>query len=100
MCLFVAGLLSRTLMTTPQFNFTVKLDDLAFILPQIKIAEAGTPPVTGAVEGLAALNPGLVVDSDSTLGFLPNPALNPLLPITGGPSRQCRAGSLVHDARA
>ena len=30
----------------------------------------------------AAPNPGLVADSDSTLGGLPNPAFNPLLPIT------------------
>jgi Ca2+-binding RTX toxin-like protein len=43
------------IMTTPQYNFTVNLDDLAFILKQIKIAEASTNPVTGAIENLPAL---------------------------------------------
>ena len=32
-------------MATTQYNFTVNLDDLAFILKQIKIAEASTNPV-------------------------------------------------------
>jgi Ca2+-binding RTX toxin-like protein len=42
--------------TTPQYNFTVNLDDLAFILKQIKIAEATTviDPATGQ-----AMNVGL-----------------------------------------
>ncbi|MDB5747235.1 MAG: Hemolysin-type calcium-binding region, partial [Massilia sp.] len=39
-----------------QYNFTVNLDDLAFILRQIKIAEESTNPDTGEIEGL----PGLV----------------------------------------
>jgi Ca2+-binding RTX toxin-like protein len=39
----------------PQYNFTVNLDDLAYILKQIKIAEASTNPVTGAVDKLPAL---------------------------------------------
>jgi Ca2+-binding RTX toxin-like protein len=38
-----------------QYNFTVNLDDLAFILLQIKIAEASTNPTTGAIENLPAL---------------------------------------------
>jgi Ca2+-binding RTX toxin-like protein len=42
-------------MSTPQYNFTVTQLDLDFILKQIKIAEASTNPVTGAVENLAAL---------------------------------------------
>lgn len=42
-------------MATTQYNFTVNLDDLAFILKQIKIAEASTNPVTGAAENLPAL---------------------------------------------
>ena len=42
-------------MATPQYNFTVTQLDLDFILKQIKIAEASTNPVTGAVENLAAL---------------------------------------------
>ncbi|MES2759492.1 MAG: hypothetical protein V4693_19135 [Pseudomonadota bacterium] len=42
-------------MATPQYNFTVNLDDLAFILKQIKIAEASTNPLTGAAENLAQL---------------------------------------------
>ena len=42
-------------MPTPQYNFTVNLDDLAFILQQIKIAEASTNPLTGAIENLPAL---------------------------------------------
>jgi Ca2+-binding RTX toxin-like protein len=41
--------------TTPQYNFTVDLDDLAFILKQIKIAEASTNPVTGQIEHLLEL---------------------------------------------
>ena len=41
--------------TTPQYNFTVNLDDLAFILRQIKIAEASTNPETGAIENLPEL---------------------------------------------
>jgi hypothetical protein len=41
--------------TTPQYNFTVNLDDLSFILKQIKIAEASTNPVTGAAENLPKL---------------------------------------------
>ena len=42
-------------MPTPQYNFTVNLDDLAFILKQIKIAEASTNPLTGAIENLRTL---------------------------------------------
>jgi hypothetical protein len=42
-------------MPTPQYNFTVNLDDLNFILKQIKIAEASTNPVTGAIENLPEL---------------------------------------------
>ena len=42
-------------MATPQYNFTVNLDDLAFILKQIKIAEASTNPTTGAIENLPQL---------------------------------------------
>jgi hypothetical protein len=42
-------------MATTQYNFTVNLDDLNFILKQIKIAEASTNPVTGAIENLPAL---------------------------------------------
>lgn len=42
-------------MATPQYNFTVTQLDLDFILKQIKIAEASTNPLTGAVENLAAL---------------------------------------------
>ena len=42
-------------MPTPQYNFTVNLDDLAFILRQIKIAEASTNPLTGAIENLPEL---------------------------------------------
>ena len=38
---------------TPQYDFKVNLDDLAFILAQIKIAENTTNPTTGAVEGTA-----------------------------------------------
>ncbi|MFC5462307.1 peroxidase family protein [Massilia niabensis] len=34
-----------------QYNFNVNLDDLTFILKQIKIAEGSTNPVTGAVNG-------------------------------------------------
>ena len=41
--------------TRPQYNFTVNQDDLAFILKQIKIAEASTNPVTGAIENLPEL---------------------------------------------
>jgi Ca2+-binding RTX toxin-like protein len=41
--------------TTPQYNFNVNLDDLAFILKQIKIAEASTNPLTGAAENLPTL---------------------------------------------
>jgi Ca2+-binding RTX toxin-like protein len=40
---------------TPQYNFNVNLDDLAFILKQIKIAEASVNPLTGAIENLPAL---------------------------------------------
>jgi hypothetical protein len=47
--------LEKTIMATNQYNFTVNLDDLAFILKQIKIAEASTNPVTGAIENLPAL---------------------------------------------
>jgi Ca2+-binding RTX toxin-like protein len=43
------------MVTTPQYNFTVNLDDLAFILKQIKIAEASTNPVTGAADNLPKL---------------------------------------------
>ena len=39
--------------TAPQYNFTVNLNDLAFILKQIKIAEATTTP-DGGISGLAA----------------------------------------------
>lgn len=42
-------------MATPQYNFMVNLDDLAFILKQIKIAEASTNPQTGAIENLPTL---------------------------------------------
>ena len=42
-------------MPTPQYNFTVNLDDLAFILKQIKIAEASTNPLTGGIQNLPAL---------------------------------------------
>ena len=42
--------------TKPQYNFNVNLDDLAFILQQIKIAEASVNPVSGAMQNL----PGLV----------------------------------------
>ncbi|MBA2961432.1 MULTISPECIES: peroxidase family protein [Ramlibacter] len=38
--------------TTPQYNFTVTLDDLSFILKQIKIAEATTLP-NGQIDGAA-----------------------------------------------
>ncbi|MDO9217797.1 MAG: hypothetical protein Q7U14_11035, partial [Lacisediminimonas sp.] len=42
-------------MATPQYNFSVNVGDLEFILKQIKIAEASTNPVTGAVENLPEL---------------------------------------------
>ena len=42
-------------MSTPQYNFNVNLDDLAFILKQIKIAEASTNPLTGAIQNLPEL---------------------------------------------
>ncbi|NNG24693.1 peroxidase family protein [Telluria aromaticivorans] len=40
----------------PQYGFNVTLDDLNFILKQIKLAEASVNPVTGAMQNL----PGLV----------------------------------------
>lgn len=42
-------------MASTQYKFTVNLDDLAFILKQIKIAEDSTNPVTGAIENLPKL---------------------------------------------
>jgi hypothetical protein len=48
-------ILEKTIMATNQYNFTVNLDDLAYILNQIKIAEASTNPLTGAIENLPEL---------------------------------------------
>ena len=58
-------------MSTPQVNFAVKLDDPAFILPQLKIAKASTQPVTAAGADLGVPKPALVANRDTTLGFVP-----------------------------